>query len=57
LGVPSGRDHLEDPELDERKILKLIFRKRKGGTEWIKLAINTNWLWNLVNAVMNFNIP
>ena len=31
-------DHLEDAGVDERIILKLILKKRDGGTDWIDLA-------------------
>jgi len=34
------RDHLEDPDLDGRKILSWIFRKWDGGT-WTGII----WLW------------
>ena len=27
VGRPEGRDHLEDPDVDGRIILRLIFRK------------------------------
>jgi len=30
-GVQRERDHLEDPGVDGRKILRWIFRKRNGG--------------------------
>jgi hypothetical protein len=33
------RDHFEDPGIDERIILRWIFRKRdRGGLDWIELA-------------------
>ena len=32
------RDHLEDTGVDERIILKCIFRKWDGGIYWIDLA-------------------
>jgi hypothetical protein len=31
-------DHLEDPGIDERIILKLIFKKWNGDINWIYLA-------------------
>jgi hypothetical protein len=31
MGKPRGRDHLEDPGLDGRIILRWIFRKGHGG--------------------------
>jgi hypothetical protein len=30
MGKPEGRDHLEDPDVDERIILKRFFRKWDG---------------------------
>jgi hypothetical protein len=32
------RDHLEEPGVDERIILKLILKTRYGGMNWIDLA-------------------
>ena len=31
-------DHLEDPGIDERILLKWIFKKWHGGTDWVDLA-------------------
>jgi hypothetical protein len=33
VGRPEGRNHLEDPGIDGRIILKLVFKKWDGG-EW-----------------------
>jgi len=47
------RDHLEDPGVDGRIILRWIFSQWcVGGMEWIELAQDT-----LVNTVMNIRIP
>jgi len=36
VGKPEGKNHLEDPGVDERIILRWIFRKGDvGGTDWI----------------------
>ena len=32
VGKPEGKNHLEDPVVDGRIILKLIFRKWEGGS-------------------------
>jgi hypothetical protein len=39
VGKPEGRDHLEDPSVDGRIILKWIFRKWDGvwtGLIWLR---------------------
>jgi len=41
-GKPEGKDHLEDPGVDGRIILRWIFRKWDEGMEWIDLAQNRN---------------
>jgi hypothetical protein len=49
-GNLSERDHLEDPDLDAKIILKLIFKKRDGGgVHGLGVAV--------VNAVMKLHIP
>jgi hypothetical protein len=41
VGKPGGRDHLEDPVIDARVVLKWIFRKwEEGGMDLIDLVQN-----------------
>jgi hypothetical protein len=46
------RDHLEDPGVNGRTILKRIFRKLDGGMGWIDLAQDRDRFRALVNTVM-----
>jgi hypothetical protein len=50
-------DHLGDPGVDGRTILKCIFQKWGGGMDWIELAQDTDRWRALMNAVMNFRVP
>jgi hypothetical protein len=50
-------DHLGDPGVDGRIILKWIFKNWEGGMDWIHLAQDRNRWHALVNAVMNLGVP
>jgi len=55
---PDGKNHLEDPDLDGRIILRWIFRRWDvGGMDWIELDQDRVRWWALVNAVMNLRVP
>jgi len=51
------RNHLEDLGVDGRIILRLIFRKWDGGTDWIDVVQDRDRWRALVNAVMNLRVP
>jgi hypothetical protein len=50
-------DHLGDPGVDGRIILKWLFKKWDGGMDWIELAQDRDRWRALVNAVMNPWVP
>jgi hypothetical protein len=50
-------DHLGDPGVDGRIILKWIFNKWDGGMGWIELAQDRDRWRALVNAIMNLRVP
>jgi hypothetical protein len=50
-------DHLGDPGVDGRIILKRIFKKWYGGMNWIQLAQDRDRWRDFVNAVMNLRVP
>jgi hypothetical protein len=51
------RDHLQDPGVDGKMILRWIFRKWDYGSEWIDLAQGRERWWALLNAVINLRVP
>jgi hypothetical protein len=50
-------DNLENPGVDGRIILKLIFRKWDGGLSWVEVAQNTDGWWDLVISIVNIRVP
>jgi hypothetical protein len=48
---------LGGPGVDERIILKGIFKTRNGGMDSIELAQDTYRWQALVNAIMNLRVP
>jgi hypothetical protein len=51
------RDHLEDPGVDGRIMLRWIFKKWDGVMGWIDLAKDWDRWRAIVNAVMNLRDP
>ena len=52
------RDHLEDPGVDGRMLLRWIFGKWDvGGVDWIDLAQDMDRWRALVKAVINLQVP
>jgi len=56
-GKVRERDHLEDPVVDGRIILRWIFGRWAGGMEWIDLAEDRDRWRGIVNAVMHPRVP
>jgi hypothetical protein len=50
-------DHLENPDVDGRIVLKWIFKKWDGGMDWIDLAQDRDRWRGVVSAVMNLRVP
>jgi hypothetical protein len=50
------RDHLKDPGIDGRIILRWVLGSGIGGMESIALAQDRDRCWALVDAVMNLRV-
>jgi hypothetical protein len=50
------KEHLEDPDVDGRTILKCIFRNGMGGMDWIDMVPHKGRWQALVNAAMNLPV-
>jgi len=50
-------DHLDDPDVDERIILRYVFKKWDRGTCTGLILFRIGTCRALVNAVMNFRVP
>ena len=51
------RDHLEDPGIEGRIILKWIFRQWNKEMEWIDVAQDRDRRRTFVNVVVNLRVP
>jgi hypothetical protein len=49
-------DHLKDPSVDGRIILKWIFERMGGGADWIDLAQDRDRWRALVYTMMNLRV-
>ena len=55
LGKPEGKNHLEEPGIEGKIILRWIFRKLDWGMDWIDLALDRDRSRAVVNAVTNLS--
>jgi len=56
-GNHRERDQLEGIDVGGRIILKCLFKRWGGGTDWSNLGQDRDRWQALVNAVMNFRVP
>jgi hypothetical protein len=56
VGTLREGDHLGDPGVDGRIILKLSSRNGMGVVDWIELAQDRDRWRSLTNAVMNLRV-
>jgi hypothetical protein len=58
VGKPEGRNHLKDPGVDGRIILKWVFERfGGGGVDWVDLAHDRDRWQAVVYTVMNLLVP
>ena len=56
-GKPEGKRKFERQRRRWGHITMYLQELGCGGMEWIDLAEGTDWLWAVVNAVVNFRVP
>jgi hypothetical protein len=56
VGKPERRNHLEDPGVDGRIILKWVIEQWYGGMDWIGLAQDRDRWRAFLKAVMNLQV-
>jgi hypothetical protein len=57
VGKHEGRNHLEDPGVGGRIILKWTCERLDGGADWIDLAQYRDRWRAVVYTVMNLRVP
>jgi hypothetical protein len=57
VGKPEGGDHLKDPGVNGRVILKWIFERLNGDIDWIYLAQDRDIWRDFMNTLMNLQVP